>query len=185
MNKFFILYADVAILTCVLVVAGCGEKVEPKAQIMVGGASGVNAPVSKSGEPMTGALPDADFKVKIEPQITELNLTRGEAIFIPVKITNLGNSSWSSAGKDGQWGALTVAFSYHVLNKDGKIVVLDGKRTGLPGNVLPNQSVLLNVNVEGPEAAGSYVYVFDMVQEGVSWFEGKGSVVSKINANVK
>jgi hypothetical protein len=173
----------------ILIVAmfGCSksdEKANQNTKQIKVTASTPKEPAIQPGDPMTKPLPNSGFKAKIEPQVSQLTIKSGETTTVPVKVTNMGDSRWSSANKDGVWGKLTVAFAYHVLDNKGKVVVSDGKRTALPDNVMPNQAVLLNANVEAPAAAGTYTYVFDMVQEGVSWFEGKGSAVSKINVTV-
>lgn len=137
-----------------------------------------------SGDRMRQPLPASGFKAKIEPQVQQLTMKMCETSTVSVKITNTGDSRLSSVGKNGGLGALTVALAYHVLDNEGNVVVFDGKRTALPGNVMPNQTVLLNAILAAPVKAGKYTFVFDLVQEGVSWFEGKGNAVSTIKVTV-
>jgi hypothetical protein len=138
---------------------------------------------TRSGDQMMQPLPISGFKAKIDPQVSQFTIKLGETTTVPVKVSNIGDSRWSSVCKDGGCSVLSVALAYHVLDSDGN-VVSEGKRTALPGNVMPNQTVLLNANLEAQTKAGHYTYAFDMVQEGVSWFEGKGSAVSKIIVTV-
>jgi hypothetical protein len=135
--------------------------------------------------PMTQILREFGFKVKIEPQVAQITIKRGQVATIPVKVTNLSDSRWSSAGKDGDCGPLAIVLAYHVLDNDGKVIVFDGDRTALPGDVHPNQSVMLNASISAPAKPGNYTYLFDMVQESVSWFGGKGSAVSRIKVTVR
>jgi len=51
-----------------------------------------------------------------------------ETTEIPVKVTNTSDFAWDSKG------ANPVNFSYRWLDPNGKVVVLDGERTGLAKN---------------------------------------------------
>jgi hypothetical protein len=148
------------------------------------GASADNSQKA-TGSLIPQPLTISGFKAKIEPQLSDIVVGKGEDATVPIKITNISDSPWSRDGKNGGWGFLSVALSYHVMNKNGDMIVLEGKRTLLTGNLMSNQTVLLDAQIEAPTKTGEYIYLFDMVQEGISWFERKGSSTAKIHVSVK
>ncbi len=105
------------------------------------------------------------------------SVTPGGAVLVPLTIKNTGSLTWK----------VTDLFdvSYHVTNWDDSVVAWDGLRTALPSDVAPGQSVTLNVGVRGTAAAGSYVYKFEVVREGLTWFSGQNVPTGNVAANVR
>jgi hypothetical protein len=87
---------------------------------------------------------------------------------VPITLGNTSNFAWPAAG------ANPVTLSYHWLTTAGKTVVWDGLRTKLTADVPAGQLTQLQANLAFPSAAGTYLLRWDLVQEGVSWFSGKG-----------
>jgi hypothetical protein len=87
---------------------------------------------------------------------------------VPITLGNTSNFTWPAAG------ANPVTLSYHWINSAGRTVVWDGLRTKLPADVPAGQLTQLQANLAFPSAAGTYLLRWDLVQEGVSWFSGKG-----------
>jgi len=85
-----------------------------------------------------------------------------------ITLGNTSNFTWPSAG------ANPVTLSYHWLNSAGQTIVWDGLRTKLPADVPAGQLTQVQANLAFPSAAGTYTLRWDLVQEGVSWFSGKG-----------
>ena len=85
-----------------------------------------------------------------------------------ITLGNTSNFSWPAAG------ANPVTLSYHWLNGAGQTVVWDGLRTKLPADVPAGQLIQVQANLAFPSAVGTYILRWDLVQEGVSWFSGKG-----------
>ncbi len=85
---------------------------------------------------------------------------------VSVFLSNRGNRVLSS------FPPAPVHFSYHWKSLEGKGENLyDGKRTGLPFPVLPNEELSFEIQVATPEKPGVYVLPLTLVQEGVAWFE--------------
>lgn len=101
---------------------------------------------------------------------TPTSLTANQVVSVPISMTNTGTVTCP------QGGANPVYLSYHWLNSLGQTLVWDGLRTALPNDVATDQSVSLNANLRAPSTAGSYILVWDMVQEGVTWFSGTGAL---------
>lgn len=60
--------------------------------------------------------------------------------------------------------------SYHWLDRSGRTVVFDGKRTRVPQRVAPGQKVAVTLQVLVPSRWGRQLLQVDMVHEGVCWF---------------
>jgi hypothetical protein len=84
---------------------------------------------------------------------------------VPMTLTNTSDFAWSSPG---------VNLSYHLFDAGGRLVVWDGARTALPAIVPAGQSVTVQAALTLPSQSGAYTVKWDMVQEGVTWFSGRG-----------
>jgi len=69
-----------------------------------------------------------------------------------------------------------VALSYHWLDATtGKVVVFDGARTRLAGDIMTGGSAQVRATVEAPPRAGRYLLWWDLVHEHTTWFSERGS----------
>jgi hypothetical protein len=88
------------------------------------------------------------------------------------ELLTLGNSGAMTWPREG---SAPVALSYHWFDADtGELVVRDGARTPLPSDVPPGGSLTLRAAVWAPARPGRYVLAWDLVQENVVWFSGRG-----------
>ncbi|TMC46922.1 MAG: hypothetical protein E6J23_01340 [Chloroflexi bacterium] len=94
--------------------------------------------------------------------------TAGSTTTTQITLGNTSNFTWPAGG------ANPVTLSYHWINSAGKTVVWDGLRTKLPADVPAGQLTQVQANLAYPSAPGTYLLRWDLVQEGVSWFSGKG-----------
>lgn len=100
--------------------------------------------------------------------IVPLSGSAGSQITVPVTVGNTSNFTWASGG------ANPVHLGYHWLTTSGQTVIWDGLRTNLPADLAAGQVMQLQANLKFPSGPGTYILRWDMVQEGVSWFSGKG-----------
>src|SRR5438067_1871077 len=84
---------------------------------------------------------------------------------VSVAVTNSGTATWTAAGPQ------PVDLAYHWHDAAGNTVVWDGLRTPLAADVAPGQSVTLQARVVAPSGSGQYTLTFDLVREGVAWFQ--------------
>jgi hypothetical protein len=91
-----------------------------------------------------------------------------------VNVINSSSFTFSSA--------TNVYLSYHWLDGAGNAVIWDGKRSAL--NVPSGGSAWVWVDVVGPQNPGAYRLAFDLVQEGVTWFSGRGIAPATRGVNV-
>lgn len=79
-----------------------------------------------------------------------------------------------------------INLSYHWLDENDDVVLLDGIRTPLPdGGVAAHGTVTAKMQVMAPETEGVYRLVLTMVQESVGWFEKIGLQPFVIDIMVK
>src|SRR5205823_375765 len=102
----------------------------------------------------------------------------GGTYTIPVPVTNSGTTAWNATG------ANLVDLAYHWHDANGATVVWDGPRTALGADVAPGAPGTVNAKVTAPAAAGTYTLSFDLVREGVSWFQFLGSAPLRLPAAV-
>ena len=69
-----------------------------------------------------------------------------------------------------------IYLTYRIKKQTGEEYVSEGKRTVLPEAMRPGDSARVAVEIVAPSSAGNFMVVFDMVHEGITWFEEKGSV---------
>ncbi len=92
---------------------------------------------------------------------------------VAVQVTNSSAAAWGS----------NVNLSYHWLDGAGNVVIWDGVRTGLNG-LGAGQTTTAFARIVGPVSAGSYTLRFDLVQEGVAWFSGRGTAFPSVAERV-
>jgi hypothetical protein len=129
------------------------------------------------------ALPDEGYKGKISVENAPASMKVNASANIKVKIRNMGSHVWPTKGLPD--GKFKVNVTYRWLDKDNRIVIPDGLRTGLPHDVNPNEEIALEVQVAAPNQAGDYILELSIVQEGVAWFQEKGNETTKIPVKVE
>lgn len=109
----------------------------------------------------------------------EYRAKAGQKITIPVNVTNKGSLTWVYHSEK------PINLSYHLYNEKNKLILFDGARTELPFTVKTNQKVEFEATVQAPTEVGVYYVKFDMVCEGMAWFEENGSVTRQIQLIVQ
>lgn len=94
----------------------------------------------------------------------QLRATPGATVDVTFRLRNAGTRTWPAEGPH------PVRLSYH-LRGDTGIVVWDGARASLPHDVAPGDEVTLTVRIVAPSTARWVYVVYDLVHEGVTWFE--------------
>ena len=97
---------------------------------------------------------------------------------VTVPVTNTGIAAWNATGPN------PVDLSYHWTDQQGNVVVWDGIRNPLPGDVAPATSTTVTAQLRTPDRAGTYTLTFDLVREGLAWFSTLGAVPFRANASV-
>jgi len=136
-------------------------------------------------EGVAWVAPSAPYPVQAKPAYqatfgapTIPSFLTGGTYSISVPVTNSGTVSWNSTG------ANLVDLSYHWHDAAGNTVVWDGTRTALSADVAVGASTTVSLQVTAPPTAGTYTVSFDLVREGVSWFQFLGGAPLRATASV-
>ena len=117
---------------------------------------------------------NAQFGVPVLPPLY-LNAT---TYTVTVPVTNTGVVTWNATGPN------PIDLSYHWTDTAGNVVVWDGIRNPLPGDVAPGATTSVTAQVRTPDKAGTYTLTFDLVREGLAWFSSFGAVPFRVSASV-
>ncbi len=119
---------------------------------------------------MKSGYPDSDYRQEITPVNMPGNMRVNERRDLVFKVKNIGSATWSAFGtKDGK----------HRLHlgdrwlRDGAII--EDARGELSSDVSPGAEVEIRITITAPSTPGSYTLKFDMVHEGVTWFDERGA----------
>ncbi len=93
--------------------------------------------------------------------------TPGERFQVQAFLYNRSQATWKARGP------ASVKLSYHWRATDGRLVVQDGLRSELPGDVEPNVRTAVTMQVQAPDLPGEYVLEIDPVLEHVAWFSDR------------
>jgi peptidoglycan hydrolase-like amidase len=101
---------------------------------------------------------------------------------VSVPVTNAGAAQWPAQAAPG---VTPVSLGYHWHDAaTGNTIVWDGKRTPLTTNVDPGATATVNATVVAPPSACACALTFDLVREGVSWFQSLGGPTARLLTNV-
>jgi hypothetical protein len=127
---------------------------------------GKPAPDGDTAEPDPGS--QNPFACEVAPLGMVGPFLAGGRYFVP---TTLINRSSRPLGSDDR-----ISLSYHWKPADGSggVAVWDGERTAIQPAMWPGESRTVLAEVRAPPAAGRYLLVWDLVEEGVTWFSARG-----------
>jgi hypothetical protein len=99
---------------------------------------------------------------------------------IPVTLKNEGRLSWQSSATP------PFALSYHWLTPGTEeVVIFDGLRTPFAQPVEPGEAVKMQARVRAPGYPGTYVLIWDVVQEHRTWLSLEGVYPGRSIASVE
>ena len=98
-------------------------------------------------------------------------LSPGQGIDVTLQIHNAGDTRWI-AGPAGVRGHVCVGVV--VCDEAGEVLVRDHERFELPKDMNPVERTELGFTCHAPKEPGKYRLRFDLVDEGISWFESFG-----------
>ena len=118
-------------------------------------------------------LPESGFIAAISLREPIVVAPNGYKSTVKVWVRNRSTVAWPVL--DGTQGYYRIGLGNHWLDGSGHLLVRDDVRTYLPTELRPNEELPLDITVTLPARPGKYILVLDMVQEGVAWFQSKGS----------
>src|SRR5690242_10367568 len=111
---------------------------------------------------------------------TEITIDSGAPLELTFRIENTGEAAWLHEN-DEIFGI--VRLGTHLYRGDGTLVSIDFTRHGLPVRVLPGDVVEMAVVIR-LLGDGAFRLVFDLVAEGVTWFENAGSTPVYVDVTI-
>ncbi|WP_293136591.1 hypothetical protein [Okeania sp. SIO3I5] len=126
--------------------------------------------------PVFEPLTDAGFKAQITAP-ENLAASPGEGVKIKVTVKNISTEIWRASYIS------QIKLANYWLDKNGGKTQY--RASDLSKLLKPRESIDLRLIVTMPETPGNYLLGLDMLQEGVAWFEEKGSQATRVKVNVR
>ncbi len=138
---------------------------------------------SNLGNAIPGATPRARIEIEREAApdawtpAASLDTRRGESLVIRARIHNLSTRPFPA---DATYSRRLVRLGTQLCDASGTLIDRDFSRAGLPHTVGPGDAAEFWVRIPGPAEAGRYTLKFDLVSEGIDWFEKCGSPTTTV-----
>ena len=136
--------------------------------------------------PADTLLPPHHLEGRLRAEIVPLAVTAtvgaGQPFTDRVRITNAGSVTWKARGR--RFGG-QVTCGLKVCTPAGDVLREDLGRTPLAADVAPGDTIEVTLTVAGIPEPGRYELRYDMVVEGVTWFEFQGSPTPRRTLEVR
>ncbi|MEB2646808.1 hypothetical protein WH299_01935 [Pseudomonas sp. MYb541] len=120
------------------------------------------------------------FSAQYSASSSSLDVAAGSKFAVPITVKNTSSGTWDSKASKAP-----VLASYHWLNADKTVLLLDGNRTPFAQPVKPDSEVAVQLGVVAPKAPGNYILQVSLVKEGAGWFEAKNVKPLELAVKVK
>ncbi len=124
------------------------------------------------GNAIPGATPRARIDVSGPLPRLPLVARAGRTLTVRTIIRNLSTRPFPA---QATYGRRLVRVGAQLCARDGSLVNRDFERAWLPATLQPASSVSLQMTLTAPDKPGRYGLKFDLVSEGIDWFEACGS----------
>ncbi|HKB12898.1 MAG TPA: radical SAM protein [Vicinamibacterales bacterium] len=124
------------------------------------------------GNAIVGATPRAAIDVRrIVPGIPLL-ARAGQPLAVTTRVRNLSTRPFPA---QASYGRRLVRLGAQLCAADGSVLNRDFARAWLPGTLGPGAAANVPIQIPAPAERGRYALKFDLVSEGIDWFERCGS----------
>jgi Radical SAM superfamily/Iron-sulfur cluster-binding domain len=124
------------------------------------------------GNAIPGATPRARIDVSGRIPGLPLIARAGGRLTVRTTVRNLSTRPFPAAAS---YGRRLVRVGAQLCARDGSLVNRDYERAWLPETLSPHASVSVPMTLTAPSEKGRYTLKFDLVSEGIDWFEACGS----------
>jgi hypothetical protein len=124
------------------------------------------------GNAIPGATPSARIDVRTLIPGMPLVSRAGRALQVRTRVHNLSARPFPAAAT---YGRRLVRLGAQLLAEDGTLINRDYARADLPRTLGPGDSIPVSLRFPALSERGTYSVKFDLVSEGVDWFERCGS----------
>ena len=124
------------------------------------------------GNAIPGATPAARIDVRTLVPGVPLIARSGRALQVRTRIRNLSTRPFPA---QATYGRRLVRLGAQLCGTDGAMLNRDFARAWLPAALPPGASTDVAIEIPAPATPGRYALKFDLVSEGIDWFERCGS----------
>lgn len=118
------------------------------------------------------AMSNKTLHATIYPSRRKCKAPAGRGFRMETEIINSGGGMWRSSSSKNR---RHITLGVQLLNDRKNLLDRDFARAVLPGPVASGERIRLEVQAIAPQRVGDYLLKFDMVCEGIEWFESCGS----------
>jgi SAM-dependent methyltransferase len=133
------------------------------------------------GDPCYDSRQHAGLKHSLTVTPKTFRLRAGESQDFKASLTNTGAARWliSNLGNIG-----VVRLGTHLYDHDRRLLAFDFSRHNLPAEILAGERTEIGGSLTF-DKPGKYIVAFDLVAEGISWFETLGSAPQEVPVTVE
>jgi hypothetical protein len=124
------------------------------------------------GNAIPGAMPRARIDVRTPVPGLPLIARAGTPLKVRTRVHNLSTRPFAARAS---YGRRLVRLGAQLCDAHGVVVDRDFARAWLPGALAPGGHVEVPIEIAAPPRPGRYALRFDLVSEGIDWFERCGS----------
>ena len=128
--------------------------------------------MSGLGNAIPGTTPRAQIDVRTLIPGFPLRAKAAQPVTVKTRVKNLSARPFRA---QASYGRRLVRLGAQLMAEDGTMLNRDYARAWLPGDIPPGGSADIEIEVPAPERPGRYALKFDLVSEGIDWFEKCGS----------
>jgi hypothetical protein len=127
------------------------------------------------GNAIPGATPRAEIQVRGPIPGLPLIARPGRQLTLRATIRNASTRPFPA---QASYGRRLVRLGAQLCTADGSLINRDFERAWLPETLEPGAETRVPITITAPPARGRYALKFDLVSEGIDWFEACGSPVT-------
>ncbi len=128
------------------------------------------------GNAIPGATPRAQIDVRTLVPGLPILARRGGTLQLQTRVTNLSNRRFAA---QASYGRRLVRLGAQLCAADGTLIDRDYARAWLPHHLEGGQQADVAIEIPAPTELGRYQLKFDLVSEGIDWFETSGSPTTR------
>jgi len=127
------------------------------------------------GNAIVGASPRARVDIRDHPPAAPIHAQPGSTLALRARVRNLSQRPFPATAS---YGRRLVRLGAQLATAAGAVIDRDHARAALPAAVPAGGWVDVTLDVPSPARPGRYQLRFDLVSEGIDWFEACGSEVT-------
>jgi hypothetical protein len=133
------------------------------------------------GNAIPGAMPRARIEVPGVLPGLPLVVRRGRTLTVTTRVRNLSTRPFP---REASYGRRLVRLGAQLCDAAGTVVDRDYARAWLPHTIGGGEQAAVPIEFPAPAEPGRYQLKFDLVSEGIDWFEACGSETTRKSLRV-